>query len=122
MRAFKAFLIPAAVAIGFVTQTAAAGPIATPISLTQNGVSASFSSSPQADAFVITNTIPLVTLHGNMLIELNGFNNVLTIVFSQPLSTLALDFGLDSSVPANLIDTAMTGGPGGTSATTTRAP
>ena len=110
----RAFIVPAAVVIGLLAQPTVAGPITTPLSLTQNTVKASFSSSPQADAFLITNAIPLVTLHGNMLIELNGFNNVLTIVFSQPLSSLDLDFGLDSSVPANLIDTAMTGGPGGT--------
>jgi hypothetical protein len=87
---------------------------------TVNGLTATFSSSPDAGGFAVT-SMPgfFQTLSGNVLLD--STQESLTITFSAPLSDISLDFATFDAQPLNL-SAFLVGAPVGSSSATGTVP
>ena len=77
----------------------------TPFSVTENGVTASFSSPADPGAFTITTSFWAPPISGNVLFDPgpSGASSIpLNVSFSQPLASISMDFATDGSGPFNL--------------------
>lgn len=110
----KGAVLAAAVVFGLISFSGAEASPVTPLSLTQNGLTAMFTAAPNPNGFEVSSVIHFSSLHGKTLIELHDANNMLAIGFSQPLVGLTLNFALDTPAPANLDFQLYSGGLGGT--------
>jgi hypothetical protein len=95
--------------------------IPTPLMVTNNGVTATFSSPADPGGFVTGVPAPFVTLTGNTLFDPGpaGANDIpLDIAFSQPIADISLLFALNTAVASTALDLTTDAG-GSTSATGT---
>lgn len=111
MRTLKSAALVVATIFGVLWQPAAAQ--ITPFTMTNNGLTVTFTSSPTSDAFLVSDLIPFVSLQNNTLIELFDSDNELMMSFSRPVAALQLDFALSGNWPSDLTYVALTGGLGG---------
>ncbi|RYG22434.1 PEP-CTERM sorting domain-containing protein [bacterium] len=78
----------------------------TPFSLTDDGITASFSSSPLAGSYEIADAsdpgLLLTTLTGHILVEPSITSSLLTISFDQPLGVFSTLFASSSDQPVEL--------------------
>lgn len=101
MRAMMGFMFAVSLVVGCAMQPVAAGPV-TPFSLTKNGLTATFTSTPNPNGFEIVDLGIFQSLTGLALVQSDPTPNQLIIQFSQPVSGISLNFALDISSPGLL--------------------
>lgn len=89
----------------------------TPFSLSSSGLTASFSS-PEASSFFVAPSF-LILSSGNVLVDSDPTLHALHILFSQPVVSISLTFGLNTLESGSLTLEAFSDSIGGTSAGTT---